>query len=100
VADPCFICQGACCESLEFPVLLFAPETIAFLMARGTPLGKRHVEIETRCPSLTDAGRCSCHGSRPAMCREYEVGGLVCRATVLRRRPESAKAIFEAMKTL
>ena len=42
-------------------------------------------------------GSCSIHSMRPEHCRNFPVGGADCRATVLRRRPSEASAIFAAM---
>lgn len=103
MSDPCSICKGACCESLELPVHLFSHDVVDFLRIRGVEQGvlpTSRIEIESRCPSLTNVGQCACHDTRPKVCKNYDVGGFYCRATVLRRRPENAKAIFEAMKTL
>ena len=36
--------------------------------------------------------------NRPEVCRVYEVGGVDCRATVLRRRFPQALEIFCAMR--
>ena len=94
---PCEICKGACCESLVFSA--FNADLREFLEARGRMLGDHHAEVETRCPKLTDCGRCSIHDTRPVTCRLYAVGSKACLDTVDRRRTgEQRDAILAAIK--
>ena len=96
----CSECHGACCEQIVFP----APSdraSLAFLLARGE--GERgpkkqwvRIVLDTRCPKLTDDGRCGIYESRPLICAEYEPGGTACLAAVRRRRtPEDFQRIRE-----
>ena len=82
---PCAICKGACCESLVFPAPSFTSEG-DFLSVRGYHVDYDRVEVESRCPKLTDCGRCSIHERRPSVCRSFTVGGQRCVDTVNRRR--------------
>jgi Fe-S-cluster containining protein len=82
---PCAICKGACCDSLVFPAPAFTQEG-DFLSVRGTRTDSGRVEVESRCPKLTDCGSCSIHEHRPAVCRYFAVGGPRCLETVKRRR--------------
>lgn len=98
--DPCYYCGGACCESLVFPVRRSGPEA-DFLQVRGQPLeiaGKPHVEVESPCPMLNSCGQCRIHsaGTYPKVCASFEVGGLLCRLTVERRRRGHQRELIEA----
>jgi Fe-S-cluster containining protein len=90
-ANPCEICEGACCESLVFPAPDFTPEG-KFLSVRGTRTNSDQVEVETRCPKLTPCGSCGIHADRPEVCRTYQVGGPACVSTVMRRRHGQQRA--------
>lgn len=97
---PCSICQGACCESLIFPAPAFTREG-DFFYARGKRVDSGRVEVESRCPKLTPCGSCSIHDHRPAVCRDYQVGGPLCVDTVMRRREGSQRAqILNAIAAL
>jgi Fe-S-cluster containining protein len=102
-SHPCSICRGACCESLLFPTPREAvSDSKDFLLARGRLIADgAFIEIETRCPKLTDQGSCGIYSSRPTACRTYEVGSDLCLATVKARRPwEVGQRILEAIDKL
>ena len=88
---PCAICKGACCESLIFPAPAFTREG-EFFYVRGKRVDSGRVEVESRCPKLTACGSCSIHDHRPAVCRDYQVGGPLCVDTVMRRREGAQRA--------
>lgn len=91
----CQICRGACCESLVFE--LPDSDLGRWLGVHGKPIGPAQVELPAPCTKLGTCGSCTIHETRPDHCRTYEVGGIDCRATVLRRRPEQAPEILAAM---
>lgn len=97
---PCSICKGACCESLLFPMPWDASQR-EFLLARGTQFSDSLVEVESKCQHLTSCGSCGIHANRPKVCREYEVGGILCLATInARRDPETRHRIVDAISKL
>ena len=83
----CLICKGACCES----VVMDADTGLRF------DIGQDKVELATPCSKLC-GGRCSIWETRPEVCRVFEVGGVDCRAAVLRRRFPQALEIYCAMR--
>lgn len=98
--DPCYHCQGACCESIVLP-LFGPPDQRDFIAMRGEPvriLGATYSEVESRCPMLGSCGTCKIHSrpSYPKACASYEVGGMMCRLTVARRRKGTWRSIVEA----
>ena len=98
--DPCLMCRGACCESLILP-LFGPPDQQDFLAIRGEPvriLGKTYSEVESPCPMLGSCGNCKIHGKAtfPKACASYEVGGMMCRLTVARRRKGTWRSSIEA----
>lgn len=91
----CEICQGACCESVVLEPEL--NDVGAWLRLHGKDIGQGKIELATPCSKLC-GGKCSVWENRPEVCRVYEVGGVDCRATVLRRRFPQALEIFCAMR--
>lgn len=90
----CQICQGACCESLVFAL----PDTDLgrWLGFHGVVIELGKSELPAPCTKLC-GGQCTIHEDRPQHCRDYTVGGVDCRSTVLRRRLDLATEIFAAM---
>ena len=84
MSKACEVCRGACCESMVID-LVNEPRVDEWLLVRGKPLTKFRVEVETVCPSLSN-GRCSRYEYRPKACQVFEVGGELCKETVIRRR--------------
>lgn len=84
----CELCGGACCESFVVPVELglVSPDTRRWLRMRGR-FEAAGLRVNAACENL-EGGRCAVHASRPQVCREYEVGGVACRAAVRARRSE------------
>lgn len=89
----CALCRGACCESL---VLHDLPpgEPSRFLALHGEVLPDGSLELPVPCTQLMKCGECSIHPHRPQPCRDYAVGSIACRATVLRRRPAQSAQIL------
>lgn len=81
--DLCGACAGECCKYISIPLAKIAgllPRLdIPWLQARGTLYQDGTWRIPSRCPHLTDAGRCGIYASRPESCRTYEVDGPSCR---------------------
>jgi len=90
----CAICHGACCESIVVPIP--SDDAGMWLRYHATHIGPGLFEFATPCHKLC-AGRCTIHETRPENCKAYEVGGVACRSTVLRRRTNHAE-IFAAMR--
>lgn len=90
----CQVCKGACCESIVVPIP--SDDDGMWLRYHATSIAPGLFEFATPCQKLC-AGKCSIHETRPTTCRVYEVGGVACRSTVLRRRHDNSKAIFAAM---
>ncbi len=91
----CFLCRGACCESL---VLAQIPSDAGiWLSYHGTATPDGKVEFPLPCSKLSECGKCTIHDNRPKICAAFEVGGADCRATVQRRRSNIAHEIFMAM---
>lgn len=91
----CQICRGACCESIVVPIP--SDDGGIWLRYHATQIGPGLFELATPCKKLCE-GRCTIHDTRPMNCRTYEVGGVDCRSTVLRRRHDQHKEIFAAMR--
>lgn len=98
IPPACQLCRGACCESivLNMPVR-DAPAEAVWLGLHGTVLPDGRLELRTPCSRLDGCGRCTIHDIRPSLCRNFEVGGADCRATIARRRPERALQIHAAL---
>ena len=94
----CALCRGACCESVVLP-LPQEPGVKRWLSLRGkvVDLHGSLVRLECKCSALVN-GQCSIYQDRPTPCKDYEVGGAACRATVAERRPVSAAEIFRLME--
>lgn len=85
----CAICKGSCCETLQFP-LPDDPDLARWLGFHGKVRGGR-VRLETPCSKLV-SGQCSVHADKPKVCRDFEVGGDLCRSAVVTRRPPDVAA--------
>lgn len=98
----CEVCKGACCEEV---VLELEPRTNVDQEWFGVrfPLAvhkadRIELRFESRCPQLTECGRCAIHfTSKPVACVLYEAGGADCLEVVgLRRTPVEYQAIRDA----
>ena len=79
----CETCGGACCRFVVVLVGDMTPDQRRWAEMRG-PLrevrdGAWEWELPVACPSLTAAGRCGIYDERPGVCREFAVGGEMCR---------------------
>lgn len=92
----CQLCRGACCESI---VLHDLPpgDTSRWLALHGRVLPSGSVEFPAPCRELDTCGLCRIHATRPEPCRTYAVGGVDCRATIIRRRPAHSAEILAAL---
>jgi len=92
IPKPCAICKGACCEGVVYPSSHLDGDGLRWLGMRGliVPGG---VYLRCPCRHLAD-GACAIHPTRPQVCREYRVGGVDCRAAVLRY--DRQEAMFAA----
>jgi Fe-S-cluster containining protein len=77
--ETCKQCGGACCRSLFVPITGREPEELEWLARRGLLIGES-VFVRGECRYLK-AGRCECYAVRPAVCRVFEVDGVLCRMT-------------------
>ncbi len=81
----CIECGGACCKTINIPVAKMSAKMLEFVKTRGTLKdGKWCIPSVCR---LLQSGRCSNYDRRPAVCREYPVGGERC----LKARAEYGK---------
>lgn len=93
----CAICKGACCEGVAIdPVKLgFSADMLRWWRLHGEP-SAFGTWIPQPCRLLKD-GLCSEHTTRPQLCRDWAVGGKMCRQAVKERRPMMWRTIFEVM---
>jgi hypothetical protein len=89
----CMICRGACCETIVMPPI--PGDAGTWLALHGKALDGGRVELATPCRALGVCGMCGIYESRPQNCRDFAVGGPLCRDTVRRRRPEDAEQILK-----
>lgn len=105
----CLRCEGACCETFELPIADLNPPSTdawAWLFVRGESVGgplfpwgdSSSLRFESRCPELTECGRCELHGTpdKPTVCVDMKPGCDDCLDAVRRRRtPEQYQQIRE-----
>ncbi len=82
----CEECRGACCEAVLLSPYVAAQFDTEWLRTRGKLLQDGWVELESRCPKLSEDGRCTIYATRPLACQTYKEGGLACMSAVIRRR--------------
>ena len=84
--SPCFICKGACCESISVKVDSIPQESIDYLnMHEGVKADKKGMRFECRCQHLKD-GLCEIHDKRPQICRKFAIGSDACINAINARR--------------
>ncbi len=74
----CAQCGGECCKYITIPLSELEELDIPWLQARGMLYGPVW-RIKSRCPRLTDEGKCAIYETRPETCKMFEVGGQSCR---------------------
>jgi Fe-S-cluster containining protein len=92
----CELCKGACCESILLPIDA-SPTTTEFYAARGEVfmiVGRTFAELPSRCPHLSQSGKCKTYDNRPVACSRFAVGSTMCVTAIQRRRPDQADAIM------
>lgn len=93
---PCFLCQGACCESIVFDEKQLSPDHKTWLLLHGKQK-EGMIELDCKCKKLGKDGKCTIYENRPDMCRVFSLGGQACLNTIKRRRKnykEIEKAII------
>jgi Fe-S-cluster containining protein len=74
-----------------------SPTTTEFYAARGEVFyieGRTFAEVASRCPHLSQSGKCKTYASRPVACSRFTVGSTMCVTAIQRRRPDQADAIM------
>ena len=89
----CDGCRGACCRFVVVTVGDMTPDQRRWAEMRG-PLDFRHEgalfwRLPVECEHLTMTGKCGIYEKRPAVCREFKMGGELCKAA---RRYYTGKA--------
>jgi len=73
----CIQC-GACCKELRIIHKTHHRRELEFYRARGFRVvgGTVFINVEHRCPQLTDANKCRLHGTgkKPYMCKTFPAG--------------------------
>ena len=82
----CDGCGGACCRFVVVAIGDMTPDQRRWAEMRG-PLDFAHGgallwRLPVACPHLTAEGRCDSYADRPDVCREFEVGGKLCKAAM------------------
>ena len=77
----CKACEGACCKTLMFPLVLFGPEGQALLRTRAIVEQAGNVLIPAHCNHLCPNGQCRDYEHRPNSCKVYKVNGPACEMT-------------------
>lgn len=85
LTHPCFICKGACCETIVFDETKLSPNHHVWLSLHGE-IKEGMIELECKCKRLLDDGTCGDYENRPEMCRIFTMGGSACLNTIKRRR--------------
>ena len=84
--NPCFICKGACCESIAIGLKSIDQDNIDWLnLHEGVKATKQEIRFEVKCSELKD-GLCNIHDTRPQICRKYQVGSPACLNAINQRR--------------
>ena len=99
---PCFVCRGACCESIviDFGAALsdYGKEYFA-IRCEVERLENNHVgyRIRNRCPKLLN-GLCSIHETKPQHCKEGKIGAMFCLNAIMKYRSKKEQnKIIEAI---
>lgn len=98
--NPCAVCRGACCEDFQLPGSMrpLSRDARNWLELHGERLADGALRFECRCRALSASGRCTVYDQRPAVCRQFAVGGHLCLATISRRRSSrDAELVFRAL---
>lgn len=82
----CEDCNGACCKTLWIPTQIGRAwkdrEWLSTRAPRKVWSGPDLFNVlDATCPELADS-RCSIYPSRPQTCRDLEVGGAMCLASI------------------
>ena len=89
----CEACGGACCKYVSISVPYMTADQERWARTRGE-LDLTTWRIRSRCEHLGGDDRCMIYETRPDVCREYAVGGPMCkdaRAAMERERADNGK---------
>lgn len=78
----CDKCDGACCRMVTIKVGAMSEDQARWAAMRGEVKGE-HWVLPVRCVALNNfTGKCTIYEDRPDVCREFEMGGTLCKAAI------------------
>ena len=96
--SPCFICKGACCETIAIAFKSIPKDNILWLnLHEGVMANRDRVRFDCKCMELSDEGKCMMHDRRPQICRKLKIGSQACLNAIKERRIV-AEPIYKAIK--